>query len=291
MTDGTAAPESRIKKTWRQLLAAHHPLVLPGAHDALCARLIERAGFAAYVIGGFGIAAARHALPDLGLLGLGEMSAAVRDIVSASSLPVLVDLDDGYGGLQNVVYTLRTYERLGVASIFLEDQVAPKRCGHFAGKQVVAVEAMERKIRAAVAARENPELFIIARTDARSVNGLDDALRRGERYARAGADGLFVEAPQSVAELERIARAFDVPQFCNMLIGGATPILTNRELGEMGFAMVVHGTTLVMSVAKALEDSLAAIKADRLDPADYWTLSKFTEALGMSRWQALGQDG
>ena len=252
------------KPTWRELLAREKPLVLPGAHDALSARLIEMAGFSAYVIGGYPVVGARYALPDLGLVGLGEMASAIRDIMAATSLPVLIDADHGYGDVKNVTRTIETYENMGAAAIFIEDQVAPKRCGHMAGKDVVPSEVMEKKIRAAVAARRNPDLFIIARTDARAVFGLDEALRRGERYVKAGADGLFVEAPETVDELARIARAFDVPQFCNMLDGGKTPILSNRELHAMGFAMVVHGITLVMRIAKTMRDALADLKADRL---------------------------
>jgi len=252
------------KPTWRELLAREKPLVLPGAHDALSARLIEMAGFSAYVIGGYPVVGARYGLPDLGLVGLGEMSEAIRDIMSASDLPVLIDADHGYGDVKNVTRTIRAYEDMGASSIFIEDQVAPKRCGHMAGKDVVPAEAMEKKIRAAVAARRNRETFIIARTDARAVHGLDEALRRGERYVKAGADGLFVEAPETVAELDRIAKAFDVPQFCNMLDGGKTPILSSRELYEMGFAMVVHGITLVMRIARTMREALADLKADRL---------------------------
>lgn len=252
------------KPTWRELLAREKPLVLPGAHDALSARLIEMAGFAAYVIGGYPVVGARYGLPDLGLVGLGEMAGAIRDIMSASPLPVLIDADHGYGDVKNVTRTIRAYEEMGAAAIFIEDQVAPKRCGHMAGKDVVPAEVMEKKIRAAVAARRGRETFIIARTDARAVHGLDEALRRGERYVKAGADGLFVEAPETVAELETIAKAFDVPQFCNMLDGGKTPILSNRELYDMGFAMVVHGITLIMRIARTMREALADLRADRL---------------------------
>lgn len=251
------------KPTWRELLAREKPLVLPGAHDALSARLIEMAGFAAYVIGGYPVVGARYALPDIGLAALGEISSGIRDIVAATDLPVLIDADTGYGDVKNVTRTIQVYEDMGAAAIFIEDQVSPKRCGHMDGKAVVPVEAMEHKIRAAAAARKSKETFLIARTDARAVEGLDGALRRGERYIKAGADGLFVEAPLSVKELETIAKAFDVPQFCNMLTSGKTPILTNKELHEMGYAMVVHGIALVMCVAKTMQDALAEIKADR----------------------------
>src|SRR5262249_53732512 len=177
--------------------------------------------------------------------------------------------------VKNVTRTIRTYERMGAGAIFIEDQVAPKRCGHMAGKDVVPAEVMERKIRAAVAAREDKEFFLVARTDARGVHGLDEALRRGERYVKAGADGLFVEAPLSVEELERIAKAFDVPQFCNMLDGGQTPLLSNKELYDMGFAMVVHGITLVTRIAKTMRDTLAALKADRMDYAGSLSFDEF----------------
>jgi 2-methylisocitrate lyase-like PEP mutase family enzyme len=153
---------------------------------------------------------------------------------------------------------------MGAAALFLEDQVAPKRCGHMAGKDVVPTDVMVRKIRAAAAARDSRDFFLIARTDARAIEGLDGALQRCEKYLEAGADGLFIEAPLTVEELRKVARAFDVPQFCNMLDGGQTPILTNRELYEMGFAMVVHGTTLVMRCAKVMRDALTELRQDRL---------------------------
>src|SRR6266851_8855613 len=197
--------------TWRQLLAREQPLLLPFAHDALSARLIERAGFAAYGIGGFALVGARHALPDIGLAGFGEISAGVRDIMAGSRLPVLVDCDDGYGDAKNVARTVQGYEDMGVAAIFIEDQRAPKRCGHMAGKDVIDADVMAAKIRAAASARRN--IFLIARTDARAVHGLDDALRRGELYLEAGADGLFIEAPQTMDELIRVGHAFaGVPQ-------------------------------------------------------------------------------
>jgi 2-methylisocitrate lyase-like PEP mutase family enzyme len=278
------------RPTWRELLTREKPLVLPGAYDALSARLIGQAGFAAFVIGGFPLVGARYGLPDIGLAGLGEISAGVRDILAATDLPALIDADTGYGDAPNVAHTIETYERLGAAAIFIEDQVAPKRCGHLAGKDVVPTEAMEAKIRAAVAARRDPETFLIARTDARAVHGLDEALRRAERYVRAGADGIFVEAPESVEELERVAKAVDVPQFCNMLVGGRTPILSNAELHRMGFAMVVHGTTLVSAVADRLRTLLADLQADRLDPSSgFATLDEFKEMVGFSRWNDIGR--
>src|SRR5260370_226821 len=209
------------KPTWKELLARSEPLILPCAHDALSARLIEPEGFAAYSVGGYALVGARHALPDIGLVAFGEMSAGIRDIMAASSLPVLVDCDDGYGDAKNVARTIAGYEGMGVSAIFMEDQRAPKRCGHMAGKDVIDADAMATKLRAAVAARRGADLFIIARTDARAVHGLDEALRRGKIYLKAGADGRFIEAPQSIDELPRIGRTFTgVPPPGHMWEGG-----------------------------------------------------------------------
>jgi len=276
---------------WRCALEKDAPMVLPGVYDALSARLAERAGFDGLVVGGFPLVSSRYGLPDIGLVGLGEMSAGVQDILAATELPTLVDADHGYGDAKNVTRTVQVYERLGASALLLEDQRMPKRCGHIAGKQVIPCEEMESKLRAAVAARRDPSLFLIARTDARAVNGLDDALRRAERYVRAGADGIFVEAPQSEAELLQIARAVDVPQMCNMLVGGMTPILSNRELHDMGFKIIVHGTTLIKRVAKVLNDTLRHIKDDELSGLedDFVHLDEFVDACGIGAWMEIEQ--
>jgi 2-methylisocitrate lyase-like PEP mutase family enzyme len=270
------------KPTWKDLLARSEPLILPCAHDALSARLIERAGFAAYSVGGYALVGARHALPDIGLVAFGEMSAGIRDIMAASSLPVLVDCDDGYGDAKNVARTIAGYEGMGVSAIFMEDQRAPKRCGHMAGKDVIDADAMAAKLRAAVAARRGADLFIIARTDARAVHGLDEALRRGEIYLKAGADGLFIEAPQSIDELTRIGRTFQgVPQLANMVEGGGrTPVLPPHELYRLGFAMVAYPTSLIFRVARAIENALADLKHGRPtganDGVDFETFKDIT---------------
>jgi 2-methylisocitrate lyase-like PEP mutase family enzyme len=245
--------------TFRQLVKREQPLVLPGAHDAISARLIKRAGFKAYFIGGFPLVGARFGVPDVGLLALGEIGAGIRDTMAASDLPVLVDADNGYGDVKNVVYTTNFYERLGAQAIFLEDQASPKRCGHIAGKQLLSAEQMEANIRAAAGNRMNPDTYIIARTDAREVCGLDEALRRGERYARAGADGLFIEAPTSINEMARIATAVDVPQMANMLEGGRTPMLTPAELGELGFQMVIYGISALLHAVSAMENVFTSL--------------------------------
>lgn len=270
---------------WRSALATERPLLLPVAHDALCARLIERAGFHAYSIGGFPLVGARYAWPDIGLAGLADMASGMRDIIAACRLPVLVDADDGYGDVKNVTRTVRLYEDMGAAALFIEDQVSPKRCGHMAGKDVVAASVMEAKVRAAVAARDNPDTFVMARTDARAVHGLDEALRRAERYLAAGADGIFVEAPRSIEELERVARTFDVPQLANMLEGGDTPIVPARELAEMGFAMVAYPTSVIFRVTRTIEKTLEDIRDGALGlEGEGVGFDEFKDVVGLSRW-------
>jgi 2-methylisocitrate lyase-like PEP mutase family enzyme len=250
--------------TWKDLLRREQPLLLPCAHDALSARLIERAGFAAYSIGGFALVGSRYGIPDIGLAAFGEISAGIRDIMGATKLPVLVDGDTGYGDVKNVTHTIEGYEALGASAIFIEDQVAPKRCGHMAGKDVIPADVMVRNIKAAAAARRSNDFFLSARTDARAVHGLDDALRRGEQYLEAGADGIFIEAPQSIEELQRIGRTFQgAPQMANMLEGGQTPVLPPAELKAMGFAIVAYPTSVIFRVARTIEKALADIKAGR----------------------------
>ena len=283
-------PVSSSRPAWRTLLAAKRPLVLPVAHDALSARLIARAGFEAYSIGGFPLVGARYGLPDIGLVGLGEMIDGMRDIIAASPLPVLVDADHGYGDVKNVTRTVRAHESIGASALFIEDQVAPKRCGHMAGKEVIPTEAMEAKLRAAAAARTNPDTFLMARTDARAVHGLDEALRRGERYIKAGADCLFIEAPENVEELKRIGAAFrGVPQMANMLEGGGrTPILSPQELYDIGFSMIAYPTTLLFRVARAIERGLADLKAGRPAPAaEMVGFDDFKDMVGFADWAAV----
>lgn len=276
----------KTSPAWRELLSRNEPLLLPLAHDALAARLIERAGFSAYAIGGFPLVGARHALPDIGLVGLGEMSDGIRDIMAASLLPVLVDGDHGYGDVKNITRTIQTYERMGAAAIFVEDQIAPKRCGHMAGKAVVPADVMAAKLRAAAAARE-AGIFLMARTDARGVHGLDDALRRAELYLDSGADGVFIEAPESPEELARIGAEFrHVPQMANMLEGGGrTPILSPAELYGLGFSMIAYPTTLIFRVTRTIEKALADLKAGRLSLAGEGVdLETFKDVVGFGPW-------
>jgi 2,3-dimethylmalate lyase len=260
-------------------------LILFGAYDALSARLIAKAGCPACFISGFSVVGSRFGVPDLGLRAFGDISGAVRDILQAIDLPVLVDADDGYGDVKNVVHTVQSYERMGVCAIMIEDQTWPKRYGRMAGKNVMPIEEAEAKIRAAAGERQNPDPFILARTDARSVHGLDEALRRAERYLKAGADGLFVEAPDSVDEMAIIARSFDVPQLVNPLEGGRSPILSPAEYGELGFRMIGYGITLLLQAAKAMQIAIADIRTRRSERIDTGvSLDGFKDVVGFTEW-------
>jgi len=275
------------RKSFRSLLAADGPLVLPGAHDALAARLIQRAGFEGFFIGGFGVVGARYGVPDVGLKALGDISQAVRDILAACDLPVLVDADDGYGDVKNVVHTVHTYERMGVGALFLEDQRWPKRCGHLEGKAVVPVEEMEAKIRAATTERMNPDTFIIARTDARAVTGLDDAMRRAERYLRAGADCIFIEALRTVEELERVGEAFKL-QVANPLAGGISPILRPEEYYRLGFKILPYGIDLILRVTRTMQLALEDMRSGKFELMGTGaSLQEYLTAVEFEEWSRI----
>jgi len=225
-----------------------------GAHDVLTAVLIEQAGFETVFIGGFGTSASLYGLPDLNFLGMTEMADAVRRMAHRVSIPVIADGDTGHGDLHNVIRCVEEFEGAGAAGIILEDQIFPKRCGHFEGKHVISMEDMVQKWKAAVRARSDKDFLFIARTDAREPNGLEDAIRRVNAYCAAGADVAFIEAPLGVAELELICKMVSYPKFVNMLAFGKTPILSNRELEEMGFKMVVAPIDSVLITAKAMRE-------------------------------------
>ena len=277
--------------TFRQLVQTERPLVLPGAHDALTATLIRQAEFKAYFIGGFPVAGVRHGLPDVGLLGGREFLEAYRDIIQANPAPVLVDADNGYGDVKNVVHTVHQLERIGAQALFFEDQVSPKRCGHIAGKALVSTEEMSAKIKAAARERIHPDTFIIARTDAREVHGMDEALRRGEAYLKAGADGLFIEAPTSIEEMALIGRTFDVPQLANMLEGGRTPILKPAELEQLGFRIVIYGISILMRYVKTIQETLADIKSGELKLSGTGvTFNEYKQLIGFDEWSRIEGD-
>ena len=247
----------------RERFEAGEMVLAPGCYDALGARLVEEAGFPAAYMTGFGSAASRLGRPDVGLMTLPEMVDNARRIAQAVDIPVIADADTGYGNSINVIRTVHEYESAGVTAIHLEDQVMPKKCGHMDGKEVVPVGEMAAKVAAAVAARRSPEFLIIARTDARAVEGLDAALQRARVYHEAGADALFVEAPQSEAEIEAVARAFpDVPLLFNYAEGGKTPAVTHSFLRDLGFRLVIFPLTILLAATEAIRSSLRRIKAD-----------------------------
>jgi carboxyvinyl-carboxyphosphonate phosphorylmutase len=245
----------------RRLLAAGEPVVAPGAYDALSARLVEQAGFPAVYMTGFGTAASLLGRPDVGLVSMTEMVDQARRIVSAVGVPVIADADTGYGNPVNVVRTVHEYEQAGVAALHIEDQEAPKKCGHMDGKRVVPAGEMVAKVQAAVAARSDPDLVLIARTDARAVEGLDAAVERARRYHDAGADVLFVEAPQSEAEIETIAASLaGIPLLFNRADGGKTPPLGVDRLAELGFRLVIFPVSALLAAAGAVREVLASIR-------------------------------
>jgi 2-methylisocitrate lyase-like PEP mutase family enzyme len=249
--------------TLREMFAAGETVLAPGCYDALGARLIEEAGFPAAYMTGFGSAAGRLGRPDVGLMSLPEMVDNARQIASAIDIPLVADADTGFGNSVNVIRTVHEYEAAGVAAIHIEDQVMPKKCGHMEGKQVVPAREMAAKVSAAVAARRSPDFLIIARTDARAVEGLDGALERARLYVEAGADVLFVEAPQTEAEIEAVARAFpDVPLLFNYAEGGKTPPVSFERLRELGFSLVIFPLTLLLVATEAMRAALARVKAD-----------------------------
>jgi carboxyvinyl-carboxyphosphonate phosphorylmutase len=249
--------------TLRELLAREEMVLAPGCYDALGARLVEEADFPAVYMTGFGSAASRLGRPDVGLMSLSEMVDNARRIAQAVDIPVIADADTGYGNAVNVIRTVREYEAAGVSAIHIEDQVMPKKCGHMEGKQVLGVEEAASKIAAAVAARRSPELVVIARTDARAVEGLPAAIDRARRYREAGADMLFVEAPQSAGEIEAIADAFrDVPLLFNYAEGGKTPPVGHEFLRSLGFKLVIFPISTLLVATRAMRDVLRRIRAD-----------------------------
>jgi carboxyvinyl-carboxyphosphonate phosphorylmutase len=228
-------------------------IVMPCCYDCLSAKLIERVGYKVVGVTGAGICASQLGVPDFGLLTMTEVLNQTRNIVNSTNLPVICDCDNGYGGPINISRTVREFERGGVAGFWFEDQVIPKRCGHFEGKEVISKEDMIMKIKAAVDARTDSDLVIVARTDAREVLGLDDAISRANDYLEAGADMIFLEAPRSVDELKKIAASVNAPQMVNLVEGGKTPLLRVKELEQMGFKIASFSGSTQKVAIKAIE--------------------------------------
>ena len=263
----------------------------PGAYDALTARLIEQAGFPAVYMTGFGTSASLLGRPDVGLLTMSQMVDNARRIAQAVNVPVIADADTGYGNPLNVIRTVQEYELAGVSAIHIEDQVMPKKCGHMENKQVIAAAEMTEKIRASVEARSSTDFLIIARTDARAVEGLDSALRRARAYREAGADILFVEAPQNEDEVAQVARAFpNVPLLFNWAEGGKTPPMPLERLKELGYRLIIFPISALLTAAKAVRGVLAEIKTEgtpRRIFADGSSFREFNEMIGLGEIQEL----
>ena len=283
------AQDNRGPGRLRELLAGTEPVVAPGAYDALSARLVAQAGFDAVYMTGFGASASLLGQPDVGLLSFAEMADQARRLAEAVDVPLIADADDGYGNPINVARTVRAYEAAGVAGLHLEDQLSPKRCGHLEGKQLIAAGEMVEKVHAAVEARRSPDLIIIARTDARAVEGLDAALERARRYRDAGADVLFVEAPESEAEVAAVAQAFpDTPLLFNAVEGGRTPLLELARLRELGFRLVLCPLTALLAATAAVQQALADLRRSGKPPDDdALSFPGFTDLIGLPEIQRL----
>ncbi|GAC1365692.1 MAG: isocitrate lyase/PEP mutase family protein [Ktedonobacteraceae bacterium] len=270
----------------RTLLTQPELIVAPGAYDALSARLIAQAGFPAVYMTGFGTAASVLGQPDIGLLTMSEMVGRAAALAAvAGEIPLIADADTGYGNPINVRRTIQEYERAGVAALHIEDQIWPKKCGHMEGKQVIPRDEMVQKIRAAVDARKDPDLVIIARTDANAVNGLEDALQRGKAYQEAGADVIFIEAPRSLEELRAIAAAFPtIPLVYNWVEHGKTPALSLAEIHALGYKLVIFPVSLLFSATTAMLRMLEIFKQGQVPTVaaeQSVSFPQFTQLIGL----------
>ena len=251
-----SAKNAEINRQFRQLLTPGAGHLMPGAANALAARVIESTGHKMLMVSGAAVANTYLGVPDIGLVSLSELAghvSAIRDVVG---IPMLVDGDTGFGNAINVVHTIKVLERAGANAIMLEDQTFPKRCGHFEGKEVVSKFEMVQKLKAAVDAREDDNMMILARTDARSIEGLEGAIERALAYKEAGADFLFIEAPVSVDEMIAIPREVPGVHVCNLVIGGKTPLLSQKELADMGYSVVLYANIALQASLLAMEKCL-----------------------------------
>ncbi|TCK22471.1 isocitrate lyase/PEP mutase family protein [Pseudonocardia endophytica] len=287
MADLLSRPGNRRARL-RALLDADEPVLAPGAYDALTAHLVEQAGFDAVYMTGFGTTASLLGRPDVGLLGQAEMADNARRMAAVVDVPLIADADTGYGNPINVVRTVREYEQAGVAALHLEDQVMPKRCGHMAGKQVVPSAEMEAKIRAAADARTDPDFVIIARTDVVQVEGVDAGIDRARRFADAGADVLFVEAPTSEADIEKIAGALTGHTLLfNWAEGGRTPQLSLDRLRELGFSLVLFPISTLLAATDAVRATLQRLRTGAVPDVEVGALDDFARLVGVDEVRSL----
>lgn len=277
----------------RSLLERRELIQAPGAPDPLTARLVERAGFPAVYMTGFGATAVRLGQPDLGLMTLTEMTGVARDMVRATRLPVIADADTGYGGVNNLMRTIEEYAQAGVAAIHLEDQTLPKRCGQLSGATLVSTDEQVRRLKAARHARGSDPMLLIGRTDALGVHGLDEALDRARRYHDAGVDLVFVDGVKTIAQAEGIARGLDAPKVLSVVDGNETAALTTAQIQDMGFDVAFYALSTLFSAAKAVADTLAALRRDgtTIGSADQMmTYAEFSQVVDLGRYQAFEQD-
>jgi 2-methylisocitrate lyase-like PEP mutase family enzyme len=278
------------RQTLKQLLKRNKLLVAPGCFDGLSARLVEEAGFeAAYLSGG---AVARGmGIPDIGLVTMSESIERAAQVVSAINIPIIADADTGYGNAVNLWRTVREFERAGVAAIHIEDQITPKRCGHLDGKEVIPLGEMLQKLQAAMAARSDADFCIIARTDARGVNGFDDAIERGRAFAKLGVDAIFVEAPQSEEELAEIPRRIpNIPLLVNVFKGGKTPMLPVERLESMGYRIAIYPSETQRAAIHAMRNALGTLKREGTTESIDATLTTFKErdrVVDLDGWQKI----
>ena len=250
------------RKAFRQMCKQRNAVIVPGAGNALTARIIEDAGFDVIYLTGAGLANTLLGVPDLGLVTLTELASTVSAISEITDKPLIVDIDTGFGNALNAQRTMRVIERAGAFAVQIEDQVFPKKCGHFAGKAVIPLDEAVSKIEAVVDAREDHNTLVIARTDARAIEGFESAMERAEAFIKAGADMTFVEAPQSEEELRTIASRLSVPQVANMVVGGKTPLTTKASLHEMGFSLVLYANTPLQAAMRSMSDVLKVLHDD-----------------------------
>lgn len=281
----------RKTKKLKLLLAEKKILIAPGAYDVLSAKMIEQIGFKAVYMTGYGTSATTLGEPDVGLLTMTEMADRAGRIAQAVEVPVIADADTGYGNPLNVRRTVVEYERAGVSGIQLEDQVFPKKCGHMLGRKIIPTEEMVQKIKAACQARKDKDFVIIARTDARTNYGLEEAIARGKAYEKAGADVIFIESPENVSEMKKITAAFaQTPTLANMVEGGRTPLLSAEELERLGFSLVIFSTGPLFAAAKGLKDYLNELKVQGTTSAKLSNLISFPEFnkfIGLERYLEL----
>jgi methylisocitrate lyase len=278
------SPGTKLRRAWQA-----GPIAVPGAFNALVAKLVERAGFPATYLSGAALSAGVAGVPDVGLLSLPEFVEQARYLVRAVDIPVLSDADTGFGEAMNVERTVQLFEEAGVAGLHLEDQRLPKRCGHLSGKQLVEPAEMQAKLRAAVAARRDSSFVLIARTDARGVTGFDDAVARANAYLDAGADVIFPEALESADEFERFARAVEAPLLANMTEFGRSPLLTLSELGQMGYRIALYPVTMLRVSMKTVEQALATLKAEGTQASlleSMQTRQELYDVLGYEQYEA-----